>query len=111
MTGDFALGKTYWFVVAPVELNGISITVETEKGKVYRRSRSGKVQLNQGKYRSLGTLNFDSMRPITLSAEHTYGETEILTGTKLTLALPHTDVTAINLTVKHKTKGRLSFCC
>lgn len=105
MTGDFALGKTYWFVVAPVELNGISITVETEKGKVYRRSRSGKVQLNQGKYRSLGTLNFDSMRPITLSAEHTYGETEILTGTKLTLALPHTDVTAINLTVKHKTKG------
>lgn len=100
LTGDFAAGKTYWFVVAPVKLNGISIAVTDSEGNVYRKSKSGEVQMNQGTYRSLGTLNFDKMMPIVVSAEHTYGESDILTGTKLTMTFPHTDVTGINLTVK-----------
>ncbi len=100
MVGDFAAGKTYWFVLAPVTLDGISITVHDSEDNVYLKSRSGKIQLNQGTYRSLGTLNFDKMRPITVSSEHTYGESEMLTGTQLNMSLPE-DLTAVSLSVKN----------
>lgn len=104
MVGDFAAGKTYWFVLAPVTLNGISITVHDSEENIYVKSRSGQIQLNQGTYRSLGTLNFDKMRPITVSSEHTYGESngesKKLTGTKLNMSLPE-DLTAVSLSVKN----------
>lgn len=104
MVGNFTAGKTYWFVLAPVTLNGISITVHDTEGNIYIKSRSGQIQLNQGTYRSLGTLNFDKMRPITVSSEHTYdesnGESKKLTGTKLNMSLPE-DLTAVSLSVKN----------
>ncbi len=100
MVGNFTAGKTYWFVLAPVTLNGISITVHDTEGNIYIKSRSGQIQLNQGTYRSLGTLNFDKMRPITVSSEHTYGESEMLTGTQLNMSLPE-DLTDISLSVRN----------
>ena len=104
MEGEFKPGKTYCFVVAPVELDGISIVVETSSGKVYIKSKLGKTKLTQGTYRSLGTLNFDKMRPITVSSEHTYGESngesKKLTGTKLNMSLPE-DLTDVSLSVKN----------
>ena len=104
MVGDFVAGKTYWFVLAPVTLNGISIIVHDSEDNIYVKSRSGEIKLNQGTYRSLGTLNFDKMRPITVSSEHTYGESngesKKLTGTKLNMSLPE-DLTAVSLSVKN----------
>jgi hypothetical protein len=100
LVGNFEAGKTYWFVLAPVTLNGISITVHDSEENIYVKSRSGQIQLNQGTYRSLGTLNFDKMRPITVSSEHTYGESEMLTGTKLNMSLPQ-DLTTVSLSVKN----------
>lgn len=100
MVGDFAAGKTYWFVLPPVTLDGISIIVHDSEENVYIKSRPGKIQLNQGTYRSLGTLNFDKMRPITVSSEHTYEESEMLTGTQLNMSLPE-DLTAVSLSVKN----------
>ena len=108
MVGDFEPGKTYWFVLAPVTLNGISIIVHDSEDNIYVKSRSGQIQLNQGTYRSLGTLNFDKMRPITVSSEHTYdesnGESEMLTGTKLNMSLNMSlpeDLTAVSLSVEN----------
>lgn len=101
MVGDFAANQTYYFVLAPVELDGISINVTDSEGNVYRKSKAGEIQLNQGTYRSLGTLNFDKMQAITISPEHTYGESDVLTGTKLTVALPHADITDVDLIVKN----------
>ena len=99
MTGTFEAGKTYWFVVAPVTLQGISIDVETKSGNIYTKSNSSAITLTQGKYRSLGTLNFDKMKPITVSSEHEYGNNTLL-GTNLSVNLPYSDISAINLTVK-----------
>ena len=102
MTGDFKEGETYWFVVAPVKLNGLTIAVHAENNMVYRKSTHAEVQLTQGKYRSLGTLKFDGMTSPELSAKHTYGdsgESEILTGTKLTVTLPHDNIKTVNLKV------------
>lgn len=101
MVGNFTAGKTYWFVLAPVTLNGISIIVHDSEENIYIKSRSGQIKLNQGTYRSLGTLNFDKMRPIIVSSEHTYGESEMLTGTKLNMSLPE-DLTAVSLSVKNR---------
>ena len=98
MVGNFEPGKTYWFVLAPVTLKGISIDVETESG-VYTKANSSEITLTQGKYRSLGTLNFDKMKPITVSSEHEYGNNTLL-GTNLSVNLPYSDISAINLTVK-----------
>lgn len=98
MTGTFEPNQTYWFVLAPVTLKGISIDVETESG-VYTKSNSSEITLTQGKYRSLGTLNFDKMKPITVSSEHVIDNNTLL-GTNLTVNLPYSDISAINLTVK-----------
>ena len=99
MTGTFEAGKTYWFVVAPVTLQGISIDVETKSGNIYTKSNSSAITLTQGKYRSLGTLNFDKMKPIIVSSEHVIVNNTLL-GTNLTVNLPYSDISAINLTVK-----------
>ena len=99
MTGTFEPGKTYWFVVAPVKLKGISIDVETKSGNIYTKSNSSEITLTQGKYRSLGTLNFDKMKPITVSSEHECVNNTLL-GTNLSVNLPYSDISAINLTVK-----------
>ena len=108
MVDDFEPGKTYWFVLAPVTLNGISIIVHDSEDNIYVKSRSGEIKLNQGTYRSLGTLNFDKMRPITVSSEHTYdesnGESKKLTGTKLNMSLNMSlpeDLTAVSLSVEN----------
>lgn len=102
MTGTFEPGKTYWFVVAPVKLKGISIDVETKSGNIYTKSNSSEITLTQGKYRSLGTLNFDKMKPITVSSEHVYDKdnNNTLLGTNLSVNLPYANVSAVNLTVK-----------
>ena len=101
MTGTFEAGQTYWFVLAPVTLDGISIAVEDVNGNVYRKSSLAQIQLSQGKYRNLGKLEFDKMGEIAVSAEHVFEES-ILSGTKLSVALPHSDITKINLTVTNK---------
>ena len=101
MTGNFVAGQTYYFVLAPVTLDGISIAVEDENGNVYRKSSLAQIQLSQGKYRNLGKLEFDKMGEIAVSAEHVFEES-ILSGTKLSVALPHSDITKINLTVTNK---------
>ena len=99
MTGTFEAGQTYWFVVAPVTLQGISIDVETKSGNIYTKSNSSEITLTQGKYRSLGTLNFDKMKPITVSSEHVIDNNTLL-GTNLSVNLPYANVSAVNLTVK-----------
>ena len=40
MTGDFEEGSTFYFVVAPGQIEGFSINVETEKGSYYSKSAS-----------------------------------------------------------------------
>ena len=84
MTGDFAAGSTFYFVVAPGKVQGFSITVKTKNGATYTNSSVKSFDLASGAMKNLGTIDFKSQP--TAVAEHTY-ENGILTGTKVTFNL------------------------
>ncbi len=87
MSGDFAAGSTFYFVVAPGEVKGFSITVKTKNGATYTNSSVKSFALASGAMKNLGTIDFKSQP--TAVAEHTY-ENGILTGTRVifNLGLP-----------------------
>ena len=84
MTGKFAAGRTFYFVVAPGQIDGFSINVETEKGSYYSKSASqGKINVTPGSLTRLGQISFKA-GAVTASAQHIY-ESEVLTGSSLTV--------------------------
>lgn len=88
MTGDFAAGSTFYFVVAPGQIEGFSINVETKKGSYYSKSASqGKINVTPGSLTRLGQISFKA-GAVTASAQHIYqhiNESEVLTGSSLTV--------------------------
>lgn len=68
LTGTFEAGKTYYFVVAPGELEGLNFCY-TKGGNVYCKSTTNKVTLEAGKITNLGdNMSLDSdnfLQPIT----------------------------------------------
>ena len=106
MTGDFDAGSTFYFVVAPGQIEGFSINVETEKGSYYSKNASqGKINVTAGSLTRLGQISFKA-GAVTASAQHIY-ESEVLTGSSLRVnhGIPQNmwnDVTNLNVTV---TKG------
>ncbi len=85
MTGTYEAGSTFWFVLAPVTLDGITVKVETAKG-TYSMSASAQFEMTAGQYRNLGTLELKKVSATSASAEHTY-EDGVLTGTQVTVNL------------------------
>lgn len=85
MSGDFAAGSTFYFVVAPGQIDGFSINVETKKGSYYSKNASqGKINVTAGSLTRLGQISFKA-GAVTASAEHTYDEDGVLTGSSLTV--------------------------
>ena len=105
MTGDFEPGSTFYFVVAPGQIEGFCIDVKTKNGSYYSKSASnGSINVTAGSLTRLGQISF---KAVTASAEHTYDEDGVLTGSSLTVnhGIPQNmwnDVTNLNVTV---TKG------
>ena len=84
MTGEFAAGSTFYFVVAPGQIEGFSINVETEKGSYYSKNASqGKINVTAGSLTRLGQISFKA-GAVTANAQHIY-ESEVLTGSSLTV--------------------------
>ena len=84
MTGDFEAGSTFYFVVAPSQIEGFSINVETEKGSYYSKNASkGKINVTAGSLTRLGQISFKA-GAVTANAQHIY-ESEVLTGSSLTV--------------------------
>ena len=82
MSGDFAAGSTFYFVVAPGEVNGFSITVTAQNGATYSKVSSKSFTVEAAAMKNLGVIDFKAEPGA--RAEHTYsGGT--LTGTKVTL--------------------------
>ena len=82
MSGDFAAGSTFYFVVAPGEVNGFSITVTAQNGATYSKVSSKSFTVEAAAMKNLGVIDFTAEPGA--KAEHTYsGGT--LTGTKVTL--------------------------
>lgn len=82
MTGSFAAGSTFYFVVAPGEVNGFSITVTTQNGATYAKKSTKSFTVEAAAMKNLGVIDFKA-EPSAV-AEHTYSD-GILTGTKVTL--------------------------
>ena len=107
MEGEFEAGSTFYFVVAPGQIEGFIINVETEKGSYYsKRASKGKINVTAGSLTRLGQISFKA-GAVTASAEHVYDEDGVLTGSSLTVnhGIPQNmwkDVTRLNVTV---TKG------
>lgn len=96
MSGSYAAGSTFWFVLAPVTLDGISVNVETSKG-VYSMSSASQFVMTAGNYRNLGTLNLSPASIINATAAHTYNN-GTLTGTEVSVNLGIQETTAAYIT-------------
>ena len=96
MTGSYAAGSTFWFVLAPVTLDGINITVETGKG-MYSMSTDEQFEMTAGNYRTLGTLNLAPASISNATAKHTYDNGK-LTGTEVSVNLGIPESTAAYIT-------------
>lgn len=84
MNGSFDAGSTFYFVVTPGEINGFNIKVTAENGATYTKSSAKTINIEAGKIRNLGVIDF-AAQP-TATAWHTY-EGGVLTGTAVTLQL------------------------
>lgn len=82
MSGDFAAGSTFYFVVAPGEVNGFSITVTAQNGATYSKVSSKSFTVKAAAMKNLGEIDFKAEPGA--KAEHTYSN-GILTGTMVTL--------------------------
>ena len=80
MAGDFAAGSTFYFVVAPGEVNGFSITVKTRNGATFTNSSVKSFALSAGGMKNLGTISFKP--EFNSEAKHVYSN-GVLTGTQV----------------------------
>lgn len=96
MTGSYPAGSTFWFVLAPVTLDGINVNVETSKG-VYSMSSASQFPMTAGNYRNLGTLNLTPASIVNATAAHTYSN-GTLTGTNVSVNLGIQETTAAYVT-------------
>lgn len=104
MTGTYEAGSTFWFVLAPVTLDGIKVNVETAQG-AWEMSTDTQFEMTAGNYRNLGILKLEEVLVQGATAAHTYAD-GILTGTevKVNLGIPQNTaayITALNLEVKN----------
>ena len=96
MTGEYAAGSTFWFVLAPVTLDGITVDVVTAQG-TYSMSTDSQFEMTAGNYRNLGTLELEKVQTTSASALHTYSD-GILTGTQVNVSLGIDQTTASYIT-------------
>ena len=96
MTGSYVAGSTFWFVLAPVTLDGLSVNVETSKG-TYSMSSDNQFEMTAGNYRNLGTLELKKVQVTSATAAHTYSE-GVLTGTQVNVNLGIDQTTASYIT-------------
>jgi len=104
MNGDYPVGSTFWFVLAPVTLDGFTVSITTESA-TWQSTRTSQVALAAGKYRNLGTLELEKISAASAEATHTYSN-GTLTGTdiKVNLNIPSSAasyVTVLELQVKN----------
>lgn len=84
MTGEFAAGSTFYFVVSTGNIEGFKIDVETKAGSYYYKSASnGTINVEAGSLTNLGPISFKD-GAAGASADHTYSN-GTLTGSSLTV--------------------------
>ena len=83
MTGSFEADKEYYFVVAPVSISGISMTIQAN-GETRYLAKKVNYALEPGVAKSLGSVDLTKMYKVTASAAHQTPE-GVLSGTNITI--------------------------
>ena len=84
MKGSFEAGSTFYFVVAPGQINGFSIKVVAENGAEFSKVSAKSITVAAGAVKNLGVIDFTAAP--TATANHKYPN-GILSGTDVTLNL------------------------
>ena len=84
MKGSFEAGSTFYFVVAPGQINGFSIKVVAENGAEFSKVSTKSITVAAGAVNNLGVIDFTAAP--TAVASHSYPN-GILSGTDVTLNL------------------------
>ena len=102
MTGSFEADKEYYFVVAPVSISGISMTIQAN-GETRYLAKKVNYALEPGVAKSLGSVDLTKMYKVTASAAHQTPE-GVLSGTNITIEAKNAknvaDNPSVSLTVK-----------
>lgn len=103
MTGSFEADKEYYFVVAPVSISGISMTIQAN-GETRYLAKKVNYALEPGVAKSLGSVDLAKMTKVSATAAHHYTNNEytnnVLSGTDVTFDLGQASASSLNLTVK-----------
>lgn len=84
MKGSFAAGSTFYFVVAPGDVNGFSIKVTAANGAQFSKTSSKSFSVAAGAMKNLGVIDFTPAP--SAKAVHSYPG-GVLSGTDVTLAM------------------------
>lgn len=84
MKGSFEAGSTFYFVVAPGQINGFSIKVVAENGAEFSKVSAKSITVAAGAVKNLGVIDFTAAP--TAVASHSYPN-GILSGTDVILNL------------------------
>jgi hypothetical protein len=102
MTGSFEADKEYYFVVAPVSISGISMTIQAN-GETRYLAKKVNYALEPGVAKSLGSVDLAKMYKVTASAAHQTPK-GVLSGTNITFEAKNAknvaDNPSVSLTVK-----------
>lgn len=96
MTGSFVDGQDYYFVVAPVSISGISMTIQAN-GETRYLAKKVNYALEPGVAKSLGSVDLAKMTKVSATAAHQYPD-KVLSGTDITFDLGN--VSSVGLTIK-----------
>ena len=98
MTGSFVDGQDYYFVVAPVSISGISMTIQAN-GETRYLAKKVNYALAPGVAKSLGSVDLAKMTKVSATAAHQYPD-DVLSGTDVTFDLGQASASSLNLTIK-----------
>lgn len=98
MTGTFVDGNEYYFVLAPVNITGISMTIQAN-GETRYLAKKVNYALEPGVAKSLGSVDLAKMTKVSATAAHQYPD-NVLSGTDVTFDLGQASASSLNLTIK-----------
>ena len=98
MTGSFVAGQDYYFVVAPVSISGISMTIQAN-GETRYLAKKVNYRLEPGVAKSLGSVDLAKMTKVSATAAHQSPD-NVLSGTDVTFDLGQASASSLNFTVK-----------
>lgn len=99
MTGSFVGGQDYYFVVAPVSISGISMTIQAN-GETRYLAKKVNYRLEPGVAKSLGSVDLAKMTKVSATAAHQSPD-NVLSGTDVTFELGQASASSLNFTVKN----------